>query len=113
MEIIVLDNGLSGRGEHSYHLLCEVCKALSQRGIAYRVFGAKEMDSAIIDDIGALPHFSRSLYWFYKRIFRPLHELLPLAWGRVRDFADQSTYSEERIWRLLNNAYQRDLEKLP
>src|SRR5271170_4774134 len=113
MEIIVLDNGLSSRGEHSYHLLLEVCKALSKRGIPYRVFGAKEMDRATIDDIGAQPHFTRGLYWFYKRLFLPLYDLIPSTWTRVRHFVDRPTYSENGIWKLLNNTYQLDLSRLP
>lgn len=69
MDVIVLDNGLVSCGEHSYQLLMEVCDALSQRSISYRVFGMKRMDAAVLRDIGATPWFSRSLYWGYRRRF--------------------------------------------
>lgn len=63
MEVIVLDNGLVGRGEHSYQLLLEVCGALARRAVSYRVFGLRRMDDAVMADIGAIPWFRRSLYW--------------------------------------------------
>lgn len=111
MEIIVLDNGLRSRGEHSYHLLIEICKAMSRRGIPYRVFGTKRMERAIIADIGALPHFTGSLY---KGKFPPFREFVPKMWSLLRDFVGRrSIYSEKRTWRLLNETYQRDLARLP
>jgi glycosyltransferase involved in cell wall biosynthesis len=111
MEIIVLDNGLRGRGEHSYQLLLEICNALSRRGIGHRVFGAKWMDRAIMADIGAIPHFYSNLY---KGKFPPVHEFIPNIWALSQDFmGGRSIYSEERTWRLLNKTYQRDLGRLP
>lgn len=111
MEIIVLDNGLRSRGEHSYQLLLEVCNALSRRRIPYRVFGAKGMDRAPIIDLGAVPHFRGSLY---KGKFPPLREWmfrLPAIW---RDFfGTGAIFSEERTWRLLNRAYLAGLGRLP
>jgi len=105
MEILVLDNGLRGRGEHSYQLLLEFCKALSRRGIAHRMFGAKCMARAIMADVGAVPHFHGSLYKgkFITKIGALFREFM----------GGGSIFSEERTWRLLNETYQRDLGRLP
>lgn len=111
MEIIVLDNGLRGQGEHSYQLLLEICKAFARRKIAYRVFGAKRMHRALIADIGAIPHFHGSLY---KGKFPPFLEFVSRIWALLRDFLHgKSIFSEERTWRLLNETYERDLGRLP
>jgi glycosyltransferase involved in cell wall biosynthesis len=110
MEILVLDNCLRGRGEHSYQLLLEVCNALARRGIAHRVFGTKRMSRALFDDIGAVPHFHGSLY---EGKFPPLREWISRLPGLFQDFGGGSIFSEERTWRVLNETYRRDLSQLP
>ncbi|MGH6818366.1 MAG: glycosyltransferase [Methylovirgula sp.] len=111
MEIIVLDNGLLGQGEHSYQLLLEICKALARRGIAYRVFGAKRMHDTLIADIGAIPHFRGSLY---EGKFPPFLEFVVRIRALLGDFlSGKSIFSEERTWRLLNETYEGDLGRLP
>ena len=111
MEILVLDNGLRGRGEHSYQLLLEICRALSRRKITHRVFGARWMDRAIMADVGAIPHFHGSLY---KGKFPAFHVFVRQIGALFREFMESgSIFSEERTWRLLNEAYQRDLGRLP
>ncbi|MGB7127344.1 MAG: glycosyltransferase [Methylovirgula sp.] len=111
MEIIVLDNGLLGRGEHSYQLLLEICKALARRGIAYRVFGAKRMHRSLIADIGAIAHFRGSLY---EGKFPPFLEFVARIQALLRDFlSGKSIFSEERTWRVLNETYEGDLGRLP
>ena len=62
MEVIFLDNGLIGKGEHSYSLIKLVGERLTLCGVRYRAFGMKSIDPMIVAEIGALPHFSRSLY---------------------------------------------------
>ncbi len=109
-EILVLDNGLRGRGEHSYQLLLEVCNALSRREIAHRVFGTRRMDPALIADIGAIPHFHGSLY---QGKFPPLREWIARLPALLQDFGGGSVFSEERTWRVLNASYRRDLSQLP
>ena len=110
MEILVLDNGLRGRGEHSYQLLLAVCNALSRRGIAHRVFGTNRMNRAVIADIGAIPHFRGNLY---KGKFPPLREWILRLPALFQDFGGGSIFWEERTWRVLNETYQRDLSQLP
>lgn len=111
MRFIVLDNGLRGRGEHSYHLIREICGALSRRGIECRVFGARRMERVVATDIGATRHFTGGLY---KGRFPPFHKFVPKIWSLLRDFiAGRSLYSEERTGRVLNKIYQRDLGSLP
>jgi len=62
MEVIFVDNGLIGKGEHSYSLIKLVGERLTLCGVGYRAFGMKSIDAMIVEEIGALPHFSRSLY---------------------------------------------------
>lgn len=114
MEVIVLDNGLVSCGEHSYQLLMEVCDALSQRRISYRVFGMKRMDAAVLRDIGATPWFSRSLYWGYRRRFPSKRNFIGDTFAMARNFVQRRrTFSEQSTWRVLNEVYRRDLARLP
>ena len=114
MHVDVLDNGLVSCGEHSYQLLLEVCGALSQRGISYRVFGMKGMDAAVIHDIGATPWFTRSLYWGYRRRFPSRRNIIGDTVAMARDFVTgRRSFSEQATWRVLNGIYQRDLARLP
>ncbi|QAY94861.1 hypothetical protein CWB41_03145 [Methylovirgula ligni] len=114
MDVIVLDNGLVSCGEHSYQLLMEVCDALSQRSISYRVFGMKGMDAAVVRDIGAKPWFSRSLYWGYRRRFPSRRNFLGDTFAMARNFVQRRrTFSEPSTWRVLNEVYRRDLARLP
>ena len=114
MDVIVLDNGLVSCGEHSYQLLMEVCDALSQRSISYRVFGMKRMDAAVVRDIGATPWFSRSLYWGYRRRFPSKRNFIGDTFAMARNFVQRRrTFSEQSTWRVLNEVYRRDLARLP
>jgi glycosyltransferase involved in cell wall biosynthesis len=110
MEVIFVDNGLIGKGEHSYSLIKAVGARLTCCGVGYRAFGMKSIDPMIVAEIGALPHFSRS---FYESEGPTLSELLlriaALASGRAFD----ATPSERASARVLNASYERDLAALP
>ena len=62
MEVIFLDNGLISKGEHSYALAAKLAEALSRRNLRYRMFGVHSLDRSIAEELGASPHFKRSLY---------------------------------------------------
>src|SRR5215831_7534442 len=98
MEVIFVDNGLIGKGEHSYSLIKLVGERLTLCGVKYRAFGMKSIDPMIVAEIGALPHFSRSLYESESPTpnERCLLRLSALARGRA-----------------FNAAYERDLAALP
>jgi glycosyltransferase involved in cell wall biosynthesis len=105
MEIVFLDNGLISRGEHSYSLVKAVGAALTRRGLAYRIFGPRIVDPSITAELGAVPHFTRSLY----------DHACPLvtlpAWMRQR--GAKAAISERRSAKRLNAAFETDLRALP
>jgi glycosyltransferase involved in cell wall biosynthesis len=104
MQVIFLDNGLIGRGEHSYSLLKQVGKSLARRGLRARPFGAKAMDPSVAAELGAVPHFSHSLYSQQRRPL--LSRLLRLEWDAARS-------SERATWRILNKSFEQDVDALP
>jgi glycosyltransferase involved in cell wall biosynthesis len=114
MEVIVLDNGLQGRGEHSYRLLLELRDALSRRHIMHRAFGLRDADAAAIAETGAIPWFTKSLYWSSRMKLPSLRHLpsdsVTLMCNLV---AGRDSYSEEATASVLNKAYRQDLERLP
>jgi glycosyltransferase involved in cell wall biosynthesis len=112
MEVIFVDNGLIGKGEHSYSLIKLVGERLTFCGVRYRAFGMKSIDPVIVAEIGALPHFSRSLYESESPTpnERCLLTLFALARGRA---FDATIPSERTSARVLNAAYEQDLAALP
>ena len=112
MEVIFVDNGLIGKGEHSYSLIKLVGERLTRCGVRYRAFGMKSIDPIIVAEIGVLPHFSRSLYQSESPTpnERGLLRLSALARGRA---FDATIPSERRSARVLNASYERDLAALP
>ncbi len=111
VEVVVLDNGLRGRGEHSYQLLLEACKGLSRRNVGYRIYGWRRMDRAVMAELGAIPHFRACLY---EGKFALPREFAANVRARWRDFlAGRPIFSEERTCRLHNDSYRRDLGRLP
>ncbi|HET6375794.1 MAG TPA: hypothetical protein VFF88_07070, partial [Methylocella sp.] len=114
MEVIFLDNGLTGKGEHSYRLLAQVRGVLLQRGIACRIAGAKSMDPAIASELGAVPHFRRTLYDHERNLVEKIVNSL-----RRRGRKDSGwplrpePRSELRTARLLNRSFEKDLAYLP
>jgi glycosyltransferase involved in cell wall biosynthesis len=112
MEIICLDNGLITKGEHSYNLAATLAKALSKRNMRYRVFGLRALDPWIIGEIGAIPHFARSLY-DNAGASREEKRLWPIARIFRGAFAGKSANFERKTWSQLNETFEEDLEALP
>lgn len=112
MEIIFLDNGLIGKGEHSYGLVKKVGEALSARGLPHRVFGMASVEAAIIAEIGAIPHFRRSLYESESPTPNERRLLTFAAMIRGASF-DRSLPSERTSGRVLNTSFEQDLRALP
>lgn len=113
MDIIFLDNGLIGRGEHSYSLLKQVGGALTRRGFRHRAFGTKAMESSVAEELGAIPHFRYPLYFGVvipqsqlERLRRLLAKILGLN-------AAATAPSEIDTWSVLNASFEKDLEALP
>jgi glycosyltransferase involved in cell wall biosynthesis len=114
MEVIVLDNGFRSRGEHSYRLLLEVGEALSRRKIAHRIFGVRDADASAVADIGAIPWFTKSLYWSGRQGLPSLRNFASDSLSLMRSFGARGYhFSEEATSRVLNKAYRRDLKRLP
>jgi glycosyltransferase involved in cell wall biosynthesis len=113
MEVILLDNGLTNRGEHSYHLVKEAAAALAQRNLPYRIFATKALDPAITVEMGALAHFTYTLYDHFGALAR---ETLAQTWQALREHKplhEARWPSERRSRAKLNAAFRRDLEALP
>jgi glycosyltransferase involved in cell wall biosynthesis len=112
MEVIVLDNGLIGRGSHSYHLAKEVIRSLSSRRIPYRLFGTKGVEKQIVAETGAIPHFGWSLYDHFGLI-----DILNFIHRYAIFGAKKPTWglatTELKIVHLLNRLFKRDLARLP
>jgi hypothetical protein len=62
MQIVFLASSMASRGEHSYRLLEEVGSVLRARRMAYRIFAARSVEPELAENIGAIPHFTHSLY---------------------------------------------------
>ena len=103
MEVIFVDNGLIGKGEHSYSLIKLVGERLTRCGVRYRAFGMKSIDPKIVAEIGALPHFSRSLYQSESPTANERYLLTIRALARGRTF-DATIPSERTSARVLNAA---------
>jgi glycosyltransferase involved in cell wall biosynthesis len=112
MEVVFLDNGLTGKGEHSYNLAAKLAEALSRRKLRYRIFGFQALDQSIAAELGAIPHFQRSLYDGVdlsrgERCLRSVAAIFQA--GQVGG----SIRSERKTWRALNKTFERDLVSLP
>ena len=112
MEVIFVDNGLIGKGEHSYSLIKLVGERLTLCGVRYRAFGMKSIDPMIVAEIGAFPHFSRSLYENERPTPKEERWLRRFASARGRAF-DATVPSERTSASVLNAAYDQDLAALP
>jgi glycosyltransferase involved in cell wall biosynthesis len=113
MEVIVLDNGLIGRGSHSYHLAKEVIRSLSSRQIPYRLFGTKSVEKQIIAETGAIPHFGLSLYDHFGLV-----NILDFIHRATRFGAEKKPswglgFTELKIVHFLNWYFKRELASLP
>jgi hypothetical protein len=112
MEIIFLDNGLMTAGEHSYSLAKKVGEALARRALRHRVFGMKSIDPLIVAEIGAVPHFSRSLYENNSPTWNEISLRFLAAQARRASVALASP-SERESWKKLNASFEKDLRALP
>lgn len=112
MEVIFVDNGLIGKGEHSYSLIKLIGERLTLCGVRHRAFGMKSLDPMIVAEIGAIPHFSRSLYQSESPTPNERCLLILFASARGRAF-DATIPSEHTSARVLNAIYEQDLAALP
>ncbi len=112
MEIVFLDNGLIGKGEHSYNLAAKLAEALSRRNLRYRMFGVQALDQSIVAEIGAIPHFNRSLYdgVDLSRGEKRLRSVAAIFRGAQ---AGGAIRSERKTWAALNETFEEDLGTLP
>jgi|SRR5579875_276993 glycosyltransferase involved in cell wall biosynthesis len=113
MEVICLDNGLITKGEHSYTLANKLSGALFRRNLLHRIFGCRELDLSIAREIGAIPHFERSLYGSVQisRKDRRLNSIAAIF--RKAQAGSRPVHSERETWIVLNETFEKDLEKLP
>ena len=112
MEVICLDNGLISKGEHSYNLAVKLTGTLSRRNLRSRIFGVQAMDQSIVEELGAVAHFKRSLYesmgsWYGEKQLRSVAAVF--RGGR----ASGPSRSERNTWKALNQAFEKDLVALP
>lgn len=111
MEFVLIANGLTNHGEHSYRLIHEVIGALDRRGIKGRAYAALSLDPEIVAEGIAVPHFKHSLYDHVGT--PPVRGLVAKIehWrngGRIVSVPD-----EFLTWRLLNRSFAHDLAALP
>jgi glycosyltransferase involved in cell wall biosynthesis len=112
MEVIFLDNGLIGKGEHSYALAAKLAEALSRRNLRYRMFGVQSLDRSIAEELGANPHFKHSLY-DGEDLSRDEQRLRAIAAIFRGARARGPIRSERKTWTSLNNSFEEDLGTLP
>ena len=111
MEFILIANGLTHRGEHSYRLIHEVIGALDRRGLKSQVYAARSLHPEIIAEGIAVPHFKNSLYDNVGRIAGLVVQNVK-HWSRGgKGFV--SCPDEFLTWRSLNRSFCRDLSALP
>jgi glycosyltransferase involved in cell wall biosynthesis len=112
MNVVLLANGLTDRGEHSYRLIQEVRRTLMRRGIGCDVYAARSLDPAIIGEKIATPHFRYSLYDSVgPRMPEILAGMLDKRWPAGSRLL--SYLPEFLTWKILNRSFRRDLEALP
>lgn len=111
MDIVLVANGLTNRGEHSYRLIQEVRGALERRSIGCHVYAARALDPDVIAEKIAVPHFK---YTFYDSVGPRVSDLLTqkLTWWRGGQRL-LSYPAEFLTWKTLNHSFRRDLEALP
>lgn len=112
MDVVFLDNGLIGFGEHSYSLIRQVGAALSRRGVSWRVYGARKIDPRVAEEFGAAPHFSHSLYESVGASANEWWLARAAAFLTLRRF-DANLPTERASARALNRAFAQDILALP
>ena len=109
IDIVLIANGLTNRGEHSYRLIQEVRGAFARRAIGCHVYAARSLDPEIIEEKIAIPHFKYSLY---DSVGPRLPDVLASALGNVGTRV-LSYPAEFLTWKILNRSFRLDLEALP
>lgn len=111
MDMVLVANGLTNRGEHSYRLIQEVRGALARRTIGCHVYAARALDPDVVAEKIAVPHFK---YTLYDSVGPRVSDVLTrkLAWwsGGQRLL---SYPAELLTWKTLNRSFRQDLEALP
>jgi glycosyltransferase involved in cell wall biosynthesis len=112
MEVIYLDNGLIDKGGHSYNFAAKLAEGLSRRDQRYRIFGLQALDPSIVEELGAIPHFKRSLY-DGEELSRNEERLWPISSIFLGARAGSPVRSERETWKVLNDSFEEDLGTLP
>lgn len=112
MDVVFLDNGLIGKGEHSFTLIREVGDALSRRGVGWTAYGARGMDPKVAQELGAVPHFSHSLYESVGASANEWRLMRAAAFLTARRF-DPNLPTERASARVMNRAFAQDILALP
>ncbi len=112
MDVVLIANGMTNRGEHSYRLVQEVRGALSKRAIGCHTYAARSLDPSVIDEKIAIPHFEYTLYdSIGPRVSDPLVRNVERCWKGGSRFL--SYPAEFLSWQVLNRSFYRDLACLP
>lgn len=89
--VSILDAGLFSIGSHNYNYCLAICAELRGRGHLVDLYGYCDADPRVVAATGATPHFQH------------------LLWNRIDA---ETPFDEELNWRVLNAAFQADLERL-
>jgi glycosyltransferase involved in cell wall biosynthesis len=112
MDIVLIANGLSNRGEHSYRLIQEVRSTLARRAVRCHVYAARSLDPTIAKEKIAIPHFKHSLYDSVgPRMSDTLATVIEKQWHGGKGVI--SYPAEFLTWKILNRSFSRDLQALP
>lgn len=112
MDITLIANGLTHRGEHGYRLIQEVRGALARRTIGCHVYVSRSLDAGIIEESDAIPHFKYSLYDSVGPRLPAF--LVDPTEGRWKHRGRALSYPAELLtWSILNRSFRQDLEALP
>ncbi|MHB8883621.1 MAG: glycosyltransferase [Methylovirgula sp.] len=111
MDMVLIANGLTNRGEHSYRLIQEVRGALARRAIGCHVFAARCLDPDVVAEKIATPHFKHTLY---DSVGPRASDAVTQKLARWPSGQKLLSYPAEFLtWKMLNRSFRRDLESLP
>lgn len=111
MDIVLIANGLTNRGEHSYRLVQEVRSALGRRLIGCHVYAARCLDPDVVEEKIAVPHFKHTLY---DSVGPRASDMLTQRLARWNGGQKLLSYPAEFLtWKTLNRSFRHDLECLP
>ena len=111
MDMVLIANGLTNRGEHSYRLIHEVRAALARRAIGCHVFAARGLDPDVVAEKIAAPHFKHTLY---DSVGPRASDLVIQKLAGWQSGQKLLSYPAEFLtWKTLNRSFRHDLESLP